>query len=103
MLPYAIGKAGALIYERESGRFWHVPAAVAQVVDVIGAGNAFCGGLLVGWLETADIRQAAAQASVSAAFAIEQIGLPLIDTAVMATAKARADEVVGLIEESRSR
>ena len=92
------GKTGALIYERESDQFLHVPAAAAQVVDVTGAGNAFCGGLLVGWLETDDIRQTAAQASVSAALAIEQIGPPLIDTAVITKAKARADEVVNLIE-----
>ncbi len=91
------GKDGALLYERESDQFWRVPAAPAQVVDVTGAGNAFCGGLLVGWLETDDIRQAAAQASVSAAFAIEQIGPPLIDAKVMAKAKARADEIYSLI------
>ena len=94
------GKHGALIYERECDQYWHVPAATAQIVDVTGAGNAFCGGLLVGWLETADICQAAAQASVSAAFAIEQIGPPLIDTAVLAKAKTRADEVVRLIEKA---
>lgn len=92
------GKGGALIYERESDEFWQVPAAAAQVVDVTGAGNAFCGGLLVGWLETEDIRKAAAQASVSAAFAIEQIGPPYIDETVMEAARERSDEVFGLIE-----
>lgn len=88
------GAAGSLIYEREQDRFWRVPAAAAQVVDVTGAGNAFCGGLVVGWLETGDIRQAAAQATVSAAMTIEQAGPPLIDAVVMAEAKRRADEVV---------
>ena len=92
------GKDGALIYERESDQFWRIPAAPAQVVDVTGAGNAFCGGLLVGWLETEDIRQAAAQASVSAAFALEQIGPPLIDEKVIASAKVRANEVLHLID-----
>ncbi|MFT5194182.1 MAG: sugar/nucleoside kinase (ribokinase family) [Cellvibrionaceae bacterium] len=92
------GKDGALIYEKESDQFWRVPATAAQVVDVTGAGNAFCGGLLVGWLETKDIRQAAAQASVSAAYVIEQVGPPLINAAVMAAAKTRAAEVVQLID-----
>lgn len=92
------GKAGSLIYDRERDVMWQVPAAAARVVDVTGAGNAFCGGLLVGWVETADMRQAAAQASVSAAFAIEQTGPPLIDTSVIALAKTRADEVVQLID-----
>ena len=54
------GKDGALIYERARDKFWRIPAAPAKVVDVTGAGNAFCGGLLAGWVETADIRQAAA-------------------------------------------
>jgi sugar/nucleoside kinase (ribokinase family) len=91
------GKAGSLVYERENDQFWRVPAAKAHVIDVTGAGNAFCGGLLVGWVETADIRQAAAQATVSAAIAIEQTGPSPIDATVMAKAKARADEVIQLI------
>ena len=88
------GKDGALVYERESDTLWRVPAAPADVVDVTGAGNAFCGGLLVGWLETQDIRQSAAQASVSAAYALEQVGPPKIDPAVMSAAKVRAEEVL---------
>ncbi|MEM7115170.1 MAG: PfkB family carbohydrate kinase [Chloroflexota bacterium] len=88
------GAAGSLVYDGENGRFYRVPAAVANVVDVTGAGNAFCGGLLVGWLETGDLRQAAAQASVSAALTIEQVGPPLIDAKVMAIAKQRADKVI---------
>lgn len=93
------GKAGSLIYERESDRFWSVPAAKAQVVDVTGAGNAYCGGLLLGWMETGDVLQAAAHASVSAAFAIEQVGPPKIDDSVMEAARVRANNLLKLIEE----
>lgn len=93
------GKDGALVYERESDSVWRVPAAAAEVVDVTGAGNAFCGGLLVGWFESQDIRQAAAQASVSAAFIIEQVGPPLINNATMAAARSRAAEVMLLINQ----
>ncbi|MBK8047106.1 MAG: hypothetical protein IPK16_08280 [Anaerolineales bacterium] len=32
-------------------RFW-IPAVQVNVVDPVGAGNAYCGALLVGWLET---------------------------------------------------
>lgn len=91
------GAAGSLVYDRENGRFYRVPAAKAKVVDVTGAGNAFCGGLLVGWLETGDLRQAAAQASVSAALTIEQVGPPLIDAKIMAEARRRGDEVYNQI------
>lgn len=91
------GKAGAIIYDRESDQFWNVPAAEARVVDVTGAGNAFCGGLLVGWCETGNIRRAAAQASVSAAFALEQTGPPPIKPEIMAAAKERAEKIMAQI------
>ena len=91
------GKDGALLYEREKDRFWRVPAASAEVVDVTGAGNGFCGGLLVGWLESGNVQHAAALASVSAAFIIEQVGPPLIDRDVMRRAQERAEEIKGMI------
>lgn len=85
------GASGSIVYERETDRFWRVPAAEADVVDVTGAGNAYCGGFLVGWLETGDVRRAAAMAAVSAACAIEQVGPPPIDEEVMASVRRRAD------------
>ncbi len=92
------GKAGSLIYDREADLFLRVPAFPTEVVDVTGAGNAFCGGLLVGWLETNDLWQAAAQAVVSAAMTIAQIGPPLIDETVQGVAKKQAREAKRLIE-----
>jgi len=74
------GADGSLVYERDSGRYWQVPAAQANVVDVTGGGNAYCGGFLVGWLEHADVKQAAARAAVGAAITIEQIGPPTISS-----------------------
>jgi sugar/nucleoside kinase (ribokinase family) len=88
------GAAGSVVYERDADRFWRVPAAPARVVDVTGAGNAFCGGLLVGWCETGDLRRAAAYAAVSAAITIEQDGPPLIDEGVMADAGRRAEAIL---------
>jgi sugar/nucleoside kinase (ribokinase family) len=91
------GAAGSIVYDRQADRFWRVPAAQANVVDVTGAGNAYCGGFLVGWLETGDARRAAAMAAVSAAIVIEQIGPPLIDDQVMASARQRAEQVMDQI------
>jgi sugar/nucleoside kinase (ribokinase family) len=84
------GAAGSLVYDREADQFWRVPAAEATVVDVTGAGNAYCGGFLVGWLESRDAHRAAAMAAVSAAAIIEQIGPPLIDDEVMDAVQWRA-------------
>lgn len=72
------GADGSLLYERDIGSYWRIPAAKANVVDVTGGGNAYCGGFLVGWLEHADIKQAGARAAVSAAITLEQIGPPAI-------------------------
>lgn len=88
------GAAGSLVYERETGRAWRAPAAPANVVDVTGAGNAYCGGFLVGWHEGLGVRQAAAQAAVSAALALEQIGPPSVNDAKMAEARRRAAQLL---------
>ena len=92
------GADGSIIYERETCQYWQIPAAPADVVDVTGAGNAYCGGLLVGWIELRDVKRAAAQAAVSAAIAIEQVGPPRIDEAVMASASRRADRMMEKIQ-----
>ena len=76
------GGAGCTILDGRSGRTVHVPSYPAAVVDLTGAGDAFCGGFLVGWVETGDLLRAAAMGTVSASFAIEGVGpLPLFHVA----------------------
>lgn len=87
------GAAGSLVYEREAARAWRVPAAPTRVVDITGAGNAYCGGFLVGWHESGDARRAASYAAVSAAVTIEQVGPPRIEDTTMAAARKRAAQV----------
>jgi ribokinase len=70
-----LGSAGVLVYERASDRFWHVPAAPVKVVDVTGAGDAFCGGFIAGLTRFSDTAPAAVSGAVSASFAIEDYGL----------------------------
>jgi hypothetical protein len=43
-------------------------------VTVVGAGNAFCGGWLVGYTAARDLRRAVCQGAVSASFAVGQVG-----------------------------
>lgn len=71
-----MGGAGALAGRRGSRNVIHVPAVPVRAVDPIGAGNAFCGGFLVGWSQTGDLARAAAMGAVSASFLVEQVGLP---------------------------
>jgi sugar/nucleoside kinase (ribokinase family) len=93
-----LGARGSVVYNRADDSFWSVPAAAANVVDVTGAGNAYCGGFLVGLIEGVNIRQAAAQAAVSAAMVIEQVGPPQINDAVMDEARRRAAEHLKMIK-----
>ena len=64
----------------------HIPAVAVQVVDPVGAGNAFCGGLLVGWCETGDWTLAGKYGAVAASFVVEQVGVPVVTPAVQTDA-----------------
>lgn len=63
------GADGAYVFHR-SGVI-HVPAYSEDPVDPTGAGDAFCGGYLVGLLETEDPVEAAIRGAVSSSFIVE--------------------------------
>ncbi len=69
-----IGARGQYVYETATQRKWHVPAYPAKVKDVTGAGDAYCGGFLVGLAQTDDPIEAALRGTVSASIVIEGIG-----------------------------
>lgn len=54
---------------------FHPPGSGA-VIDPTGAGNAFLGGAVMGFLEHGDFVKAAMYGSVAASFAVEVVGLP---------------------------
>ena len=60
----------------DEGNRWRIPAVPTHVVDVTGAGNAFCGGLLAGLVEDLPFLETALRGLVGASFAIEQVGVP---------------------------
>lgn len=82
-----LGAEGCLVYQRESDRFAAIPAVPAAVVDVTGAGDAFCGAFAVGLAETGDPVLAACWGGVAASFVVEGFG------ALYALEKASADEM----------
>lgn len=58
--------------------YWNWKTDGQHVIDVTGAGNAFCGGFTVGWIETdGDAVEAARYGAVSASYAVEQMGVPV--------------------------
>ncbi|MBK8139050.1 MAG: hypothetical protein IPK52_25065 [Chloroflexi bacterium] len=71
-----MGDQGSLVGTRASSSLIHVPAVpVEQIVDVTGAGNAYCGAFLAGWLQTGSALQAARWAAVAGSFTIEANGI----------------------------
>ena len=75
-----MGAAGSLLGISQS-EWWHIPAVPAHIVDVTGAGNAYCGGFVVGLAIGDTLLEAALRGAVSASFAIEQFGIPGFDPA----------------------
>jgi sugar/nucleoside kinase (ribokinase family) len=69
-----LGPEGSLVYDALSDQFAHVPA-LGDAVDPTGAGDAFCGGFLAGYLITGDAVAAAQHGSVSASLAVESLGM----------------------------
>lgn len=68
------GPEGADVWNLPGGRGVHVPAVQTTVVDVVGAGNAFCGALTARIDDS--LVYAACHASAAASYLIEQVGLP---------------------------
>lgn len=71
------GERGATVHRADTGETWHIPAFATPVIDPTGAGNAFCGAFLVGWVQTGDLLLAGLYGAVAASFLVEQVGLPV--------------------------
>jgi sugar/nucleoside kinase (ribokinase family) len=99
VLVIKVGDQGVLVYERDPHRRTHVPAYPARVVDTTGAGDAFCGGFMVGLAATGDPVRAAQWGSVSASFAIEDYGALHVLRADRKEAEAR----LSFLEQVRTR
>lgn len=83
------GSKGSLIYDSRTRKKWLVPAYPTQVVDVTGAGDAYCGGFMVGYDETQDPVLAGCYGAVSASFVLEGFGALYATRYTRAEAEAR--------------
>jgi ribokinase len=68
------GDHGVTVYDRERDHLQQLSPYPADVADLTGAGDSFCGGFAVGWFETGDPIQAAHYGMASASFIIESFG-----------------------------
>lgn len=74
------GAAGVIVYERKQQRLrhltpWHL-SGDERIKDVTGAGDAFCGGFLVGLENDGDVLSAVVRGLVSSSIVIEGYGAP---------------------------
>ena len=68
------GDHGAVLYDRAQDRMWQIAPYPANVDDLTGAGDSFCGGFSIGYVETKDALNAALYGTTSASFIIEGFG-----------------------------
>jgi sugar/nucleoside kinase (ribokinase family) len=82
VLSLRMGRRGSLVVSRSPPLGARVPAVPVNVVDPVGAGNAFCGGFLAGWVQTGNVIEAGLRGAVAASFVLEQVGVPAATPAV---------------------
>ena len=68
------GHEGVIVHQAGTPDIFVVPSAATHVVDATGAGDAFCGGFLVGFTRDGDALEGALLGSVSASYAIATTG-----------------------------
>lgn len=74
VIALRMGEKGSLV-ARKGEEPIHFPAVpVEPLVDLTGAGNAYCGGFIVGLAQTHDLVKAGNFAAVSSSFILEQFG-----------------------------
>ena len=83
-----MGARGSLV-ATAGGDVYTVPAVPTTVIDTTGAGDAYCGGFLVALSAGVNVVEAGARAAVSASFAIEQFGVPMIGEQTFIEAERR--------------
>lgn len=68
------GDHGAAVYDRSQDTLYQLQPYPAKVDDLTGAGDSFCGGFSVGYLQTGNPVEAVLYGTVSASFIIEGFG-----------------------------
>lgn len=75
-----------------------------SVVDVTGAGNAFLGGYIAGWLSSrGDVKEAMCCGHVASSFALEQIGLPTFQRGDEGVVAWNGESAIKRLEEYKRR
>lgn len=74
LVAFKRGRRGGLLYDAREERFLEWSPRTAGVVDPTGAGDAFAGGFLSGWLQGQGAERALLRGVVAASFALDEWG-----------------------------
>lgn len=91
LLCLRLGAKGSLIVDGKNEVAFHIPAIDVPVVDAVGAGNAYCGGFLLGWCEGHELETAGVYGAVASSFMLEQIGSPVFTPEIFSEARKRVE------------
>jgi sugar/nucleoside kinase (ribokinase family) len=94
------GGLGQWLYDSSRKRRFEIPAYPVRTVDPTGAGDAFCGGFLIGYAESFEALRGAMFGNVSASLAVEGSGAFFALDALPGLARARLDSLTELIREA---
>ncbi len=88
-----LGDVGSLVRNPSDATIYYVPAYATRAIDTTGAGDAYCGGFMVGFQETGDALEGALRGTISASFVVEDFGgLHALDVPLQ-TAQARLGQL----------
>lgn len=89
------GSDGAVIVDVKQKKHSHIGIVKdLDIVDVTGAGDAFCGGFMAGYIKERDTFKASAYGAVSASFIVESIGAVKPHTYTRQKAMERLEKVL---------
>ncbi|MBI3240734.1 MAG: hypothetical protein HYZ49_00355 [Chloroflexi bacterium] len=100
LIVLRMGESGSLIAEGQTGQAVVIPAFGMAVNDSSGAGGAYCGGFLAGWLESHSLVTAGLYGAVAASFAVGRADLPVVTGDLRAEASQRLAALEPLVETS---
>jgi sugar/nucleoside kinase (ribokinase family) len=87
------GALGQCLLDGQLDERWLIPAYPCRVEDVTGAGHAYCGGFLAGWVATGNLVEAALTGAISASLAVEGSGPVHMLQTMPGLAEARRDSL----------
>ncbi len=93
------GARGQMLYDAGAKKRWEIPAYPAHLVDLTGAGDAFCGGFLAGYARTFDPLQGVLYGNISASLTVEGSGITHALEAMPGLAQRRLEALVSTIRQ----